>query len=612
MLQSGFFGDDAFNSVLSSRSTVSAQGQSLGQFLVHSAIASMGGGRIFPLSVLTGISFYAADGRVFGFKLVIFALLLLNLALFGHLIRRLTNSWQLGSIAIALAPLTLQFRSATYHDPILAFGGLLPIVTGLTFASLILLVAYLRADRRRYLVSSLALYACALLTYEIALTFCVLHLLVIWLYPNRRGVLEAVRKAVPFFALAAGMVVVTLALRASIGMHVVGSAEQYAETQSEVGEPAVGAYVMNISPRPVAATLVRQVVASFPLAAETLDTQERALFFGPKKSLADNAALAVVLFAGYGYLAFAAFGRRRGVPGEPESSGTRNLWPLVVLGAGLLVVPNVLISLSPRYQTEVHWGSAYLPVYVSCFGMTLMGLAAIVAMARSKWASRSRLISGAIAVVLVGGIAGVAVVNYQNNVLDVADTNRHWKYPRMVESAALERGLIAGLPEDSALLVNGAMSWDTADFVRQYSGKELSAVGGAANAAAVLKAADIEIGATQASVSTNLDASDVYYLSYGSSSASDGYAVLGRVRSVEPQADGSVLGAVDAMYVYVSTSARLDVSGGLPKSVQARSMTGGSPVDAVLDASVTKQVVDSGPTWVLYRVDPGYRITVGL
>lgn len=45
---------------------------------------------------------------------------------------------------------------------------------------------------------------------------------------------------------------------------------------------------------------------------------------------------------------------------------------LLIFGFLLLIIPNLLIALSPTYQYLIYWGVSHLPVYISYFGAYLI------------------------------------------------------------------------------------------------------------------------------------------------------------------------------------------------------------------------------------------------
>ena len=60
------------------------------------------------------------------------------------------------------------------------------------------------------------------------------------------------------------------------------------------------------------------------------------------------------------------------VPSDDSTPPRARTVDLLAVGTLLFALPQALIALSPKYQ-EMHWGSAYLPVYLSRFGADASG-----------------------------------------------------------------------------------------------------------------------------------------------------------------------------------------------------------------------------------------------
>ena len=108
------------------------------------------------------------------YKCYILSLVLSNLLLFYVLLRR----WSVGHAAAQLGTLSLVLlmQMRLFPDPLLAFTGLMQILTAQLLLSMIALQEYLRSQRRGWLIVSLLCYVSALLTYEISYLFLPIYL----------------------------------------------------------------------------------------------------------------------------------------------------------------------------------------------------------------------------------------------------------------------------------------------------------------------------------------------------------------------------------------------------------------------------------------------------
>lgn len=598
MLHSGFFGDDALQSVTFSRSGLAAEGQTLVGQTLSIVGAGARGGRLFPVSTLTLWPFYLANNHPFGYKIYVLLIVLADLALFGYLVRRLTSSWALGVISILLVSVSIQFRQASFYDPVLGFSAHLPVTVLLMLVSLIALVAYMGSGRKAHLGISLGFYFVCLLTYEIVIPFYLVYLAIIWLYPKKHPFLKSLKLSWPYAAVVGSVVLVTIAARLLVRADIVVES-----TTNSGGAQSV--YAMNLAPWPALRAVAVQVVAALPFSYRLLDeTAQRNLLF-PGFGFGQPAAVGATLLLLVGYAAVAGLAIWRAwCDRERKEMGIGSAAALVV-GAALLVLPNVLIALSTKYQTQVYWGVGYLPVYVSYFGAVLIVIGLldrVLALAgRTHRALLGYAAIGALLVV-VFGYAGVS--NYQNNRVDVEWWNRGVWYARELATSAVGRGLLEQVPPGADLVIGGVTSyasWDIPQFYGGVSGRQIGRVMASTDPKGVdLSGTKPTVSATGARVYDLPSDSTTYYLSREAAWSGNGFAFVGRVTRITEEPDGTRTAVLDPTYVYVG--ARPSPRGQVilakwPLSALAEYP---SPEAVGIDASQT-DVVSSGADWVLFR-----------
>jgi hypothetical protein len=610
LLGNGFNGDDLPNSVTFATSVLHAQGQGLGD-LIHTVLASVPGwaqsGRFFPLSAYGVFLFYFVDGHALALKLFVLALILVDLGLLGYLTTQITGSRTLGVLAILITPLLFQFRTGVYHDPITAFSGLLQVVLTCTLISLILLLLYLRSSKRRYLVASLAIYAASMLTYEITTPFFLLFAVLAWLYPERRSLLMSARISWPFAALAGAAVALNMGLRLFFQVAFSGSAAEYAQAAS-VGGPIARAYIPNLAPGAILETIAHQVSAALPLGFQQLAAPGRWLFPSFSADLAAQPAFYLLLIAGYGAMAV-VLGWRLWREVLARSHGFRP-GLLCVPVCGLLILPNVLISLSPRYQAETSWGIGYLPVYLSYFGVALLLVALIYGLFRlAASAERSAAFATVTTIALAVGIAYVSVVNHANNGIAVETGNESVWYPRVTVAAAAERGLFTGVPADATIVIDGSEpAWDVAGVPPFFTGQAGVRV---TSMVTVAKAVETMRATTPSSTSADGAAtylvspqSDVYYLTYRSAWRGNGYAMLGRVRELTVAANGAPSMQLEPVRLFMSAAPLSASTPNLLLGPHGQGLPTTSPTELGIDPN-DMAMVASGSEWSLFGTIPG-------
>ncbi|MCL4368414.1 MAG: hypothetical protein M1337_04530 [Actinobacteria bacterium] len=609
LLHSGFFGDDAINSVQYAKSALHLRGESLFGNVWTAEMSWMKAGRIFPLAAYGAVLFFLLNGHVLALKLFVMVLVLLNLFLLSYLTLQITESVALGTLALLLPPLLFQFRSSTFHDPILAFSGLLQVVLLYTLASLILLLFYLRSRRRRYLALSLIVYGVSLLTYEITIPFFLLHFAIVRLYPRSRRWLESARIAWPFAALAFAAVALAAGFRLYFkGFALSSTAAQYAQSIAAGADPAQGAYAPNYAMGPVVRTLAKQALAAIPLSYEHFATQVRGLFPGLVADVGANRMAAIVLVLGYGFMAWLIGSRVQHEVAEGRAPQRPGL--LVVLGTGLLVLPNALISLSPRYQVEVGMGLGYLPVYVSYFGLTLLLAAALYGLysQAAKATAWAGMISAGITATLVLAVVYVGVVNHENNRIDVETNNYRFWYPRALETRALQRGLFTEVPSGSRLIISGPQPWDFAHFFATTGGVNVTTVAATRDPAQLLSPGTPRQPSSDGGWVYAVPAVDnLYFLEYRAAWSDNGFVGLGRVKQMTVSGSGKTSILLEPFYLYISATPLASGAAELLFDWRGRGFTGVSPSQMGINPA-TVVTIGSGLTWALYRAAQGVTI----
>ena len=607
LLSSGFVGDDVPNSLYLARSTLQAQGANLLQTGITNLLPWIKAGRFFPGTLYSNVLFYFVDGNAIALKVFVLALILLDLLLLSWLVVLLTRSRALGILTILLPPLLFQFREPIYHDPIVAFAGLLPVVFTYVLASLILFVFYLKTDRRRFLVASLVLYALSLVTYEITIAMFPLYFVVRWLYPERGPLLKSARTVLPFAALAGAAVATAVGLRLANpgGFALASSASQYAQSLAAGADPAQGAYAPNFDIVPALKTLVLQCVAALPLSYQALATSVQGHFPSFGADLASMPLSSAVLVFGYATLVPMTGWQARREVSPPSSRFRPSL--LIALGLGLLVLPNVLVALSPRYQFEVHKGIAYLPVYISCFGMGVVGAAFVYWLfTLAQRTSRAALCSVAITVAFTVAVVFVGVVITENNRISVESANTSVSYPRAVAASGMQRGLTRSLasgatvvtPEPPAffaanggLVVRTVWTADPVGWLPDGTPKRSTADGSV--------------------IYTVPPATPLYWFSYRASWNGNGVAILGRIVQLTVSAAGKRSMLLEPEYVYIAAAPLAADTPTLLFGPRGPGFNGVSPAEIGVDP-VTMEVIDSGSDGTLYETRQGISISVQL
>lgn len=415
VLHAPFFGDDITNSELAGYLDLS--GKSLIGLMVdttqHSVSSS---GRPQLLIALFGEPLLLfMGGHSVLYHALLLALAVLDAGLLYLLLRRLGLERGLTAVTVVLAAGFMQLR--IYHDSLLSYAGLIQILFAFTLGSALVFERYLREGRRRDLWLAFALFAVCPLTYEVTYTFAAVH--VGLAFTRRRG-RAAVRAAAPFVGLAAVFVVASWLLRRI--------APPGAVTYQASGGPwmALRTYFIQLfPPLPVTSFAFDPWIGGNPAPGELLGAVWRGLAVA-----GSIAALSVW-----------------SVRGRTIATATGGV---LALGFALWLAPPALLSLTPKYQTELSPGKGYLPVLIQVFGVAILftcGLRALLARAAAR--SRGALL---LAVLVVSGLAGLAagVTGFNNlRVLGILQPERK---ARSLMEGGVEHGAFANVPENASVL----------------------------------------------------------------------------------------------------------------------------------------------------------------
>jgi hypothetical protein len=562
LMWSGYYGDDALNSLINSALTETEMNiakQFIANFKIHA------NHRLSILQLYHWV-FYAIRNLVI-YKAFVMSLVITNILLFSHLIYKVTKIKRYGYLALLLPALFIQFRS--YGDPILVFHGL--VETNLLFllTSLILLIRFFESKRKKWIWLSVASYLPCILSYEYNYALFLLHAVVIWFLTPKENLKHRVKLLLPYSLMAISMALCALVVRSIFVAQGVGVDEEFRS-----------AYVPNLELIPYLRMFFRQSFAGLPLSYFAFDPHDllRSPLVQSTKVLLFGSLLVGLCYAA---LVFHAITQKMGNSEPRKESMLPNARKMLFfLGCGLLMIPVGIVSMSPKYQSEVIWGVGYTPVYISYFGWITILLAGIDAFASNwKWKNTSIRTTFILVPVLLAGFIGG--LNYRNNSIVVSSLNAFWHYPRTLAENALRNGLMREAPKNSYLLIDSNFPWDNTTFIlenarvkldqRQYEGGQGRHLRSFASNYLIptnLKKRKydrkdkklnplLEKGVRKTYFDTSLfefDPTDpVFYLDYYSDAPDNGYAFFGKVNRLLASNDLVSGVTADKVQIYVRT-----------------------------------------------------------
>lgn len=335
ILKSDYFGDDLYNFQVPG--LIPSDYSSIFDFASRNITGWMGHGRFFPG---TAFSFFVFDifNTVFLYKLLQLSVTLLSISLFAYLIYILSKDRYLSLMLLFLTPLFFQYRY--YHDPFLSFNGLMQILFIYVTLSLIFLTKYLQGAAKYYYYLSLFFFILTLVTYEISYVFILFYILIMLFHVNfRSNIRKFFFLVAPYFVVLVCLSLFTLYLRNKAAIQ-------------------AGPYLPGWDPIIIFTTYVNQTISVLPT---TYFIMFGNLDFNVKYEFTKYAIILLL----FGFIYWNSFSFRKNV------GVNKNLIFFAIL---LLLLPGMLISLSPKFQSginQVKFGLPYIPIFLQSFGASL-------------------------------------------------------------------------------------------------------------------------------------------------------------------------------------------------------------------------------------------------
>ncbi len=438
LLRTGFISDDAYTSQI--KGALLQQGISL-----HESILSQisgwifGSGRFLVLVWYMNYGIYYFTQNTVVVKAVTIAIIVAGIILFYFFSKRETKSSDLALLACLIIPVFFQFR--LWHDPILAFTFLLPVIFSLTMGALVLFQQYLDKNELRYYIGAAFLFLMALLMYEIAYPLCILFLIIA--YSRSRNIFASIKQTWVFTIPVMLLLAMTVVIRMNLAANHVQSTYTGAELHLDVGK-LISAFAIQLS-------------SAIPLI----------YYFFNKENLITKLYSIDYLFLAFFWASIAIliykFGKTRVAP---------KLTSWIASGVILLLVSAVLASLS-GHQIELNqsgYGFGYITVYIQYFGLCILTVSLIAFIARrvkGYWLT-------ILVIVLSTFFTVVAAKNLKLNRAVALKTNEFYVYPKQLLKAALEAGIVDEMKDGAFLFRTMRYPSDWMWFYSSITGKKLS------------------------------------------------------------------------------------------------------------------------------------------
>lgn len=383
-----------------------------------------------------------------------------------------------------------------------------------------------------------------MLTYEISYTFFIIFLIIIYYYKN--DIYYTFRLSSLFILLSILCLSIVVFIRTYLGVPIIETSNSLVYW---VANPNIKLYLI---------TFIKQTTAAFPLSYffANIFAHRSSISFDPKNFF----SVATISIAGIYLFLYIAIAQKLKKELSDKRSKPFNLRYLLILGLLLFVLPAIMIPLVPKYQEELVWGTGYIPIYISYFGLLLVAICILYKIYSSL--SFNNILAASLIISFL--FSAVGALTYCSNVTVVENSNYEWLYPRVVIQDALKDGLFKFVPDNSVLLVDNDNRhlWEIPQFYIMYSGVRLKSVGSTRNPEGYISD-DLPRSAIISQNQENStyefsENSNIFYLKYFSQWDDKGYAILGSIKNLSASDENLYEVTSKNVHIYVHQAGPLD------------------------------------------------------
>ena len=445
LLDTGLVSDDAYNSQISG--AILTQGVTLWQRIWEEVVGwAVGAGRIYPLNYIYLYVFYYFDPNILLVKLITLSIICIDVLLFSRIIRTLTRNQNLPYLCAFLIPLFFQFRF--WHDAILGFTFLMPLMCLFFFVSILLLIKYLENKKNSYLTYLIVLYIISMLTYEIAYSFVLVYVSIFLFGFDKKN-------SVKFLL---------IILFLTFGHFFLAQYIHLSYLMSEGGTSTYPGSKLNLDIIGIIHALYIQTTAAIPLSWKFANAPFHQKFY---QIGLEN----LIVYAAFATLFCTALFK------FDKSSLDKNLiYKIIFFSLCALLGPALAMAASGHQKEliDAGFGYGYTPVFIQYFGLCVLILFLLLFV---KDMSSNPNYKKIFFVLIWIVVFSVGAITREENILIVEESNKFYKYPRELLGESIKNGILDEVSEKDLILRNERYPSDYYWFYSMKTNKKLNLCG---------------------------------------------------------------------------------------------------------------------------------------
>ena len=417
LLGSGFIGDDAYNSLI--KGLLISTGAPFWEHIFSETVGwATQTGRIFPFMLIYSYGLYAITQDLVFIKVLTLLVILLDLFLFFKIVKSLTKNEDFSYLCTFILPLFFQFR--WFHDPILSFTFLVPLMCLLLFSSTLYLIAYLENGKRNSLVLATLIYLLGILTYELTYSFLFVYIGIILFNVERKRAIK--------FILYVGFLTL---------IHIASSKYLIHLRVADHGVSAYPGSSFNLDIMKVIEAFYIQLTATIPLSWKFAEAPFHQKFY---KIGLENLII---------YSLFATLFCKAILRFDYSMINRKNLYKCMAFSFFAFTAPALAIALSGHQQEllDSGFGYAYTPVFIQYFGLAVFTIMLLIFI-KNKFHNYKKIVFLFIWIL----IFSIGTITREENILIVEKSNQFYKYPRDLLGKSFDSDLFADVTQKDLLI----------------------------------------------------------------------------------------------------------------------------------------------------------------